>query len=277
MRQIIKRNPMAVVLAVTMHLLIITFMLVGVDWLEKPTQPKSNVEVVQARVVDQAKVAAEVERLKKDEKARKAKQEATLRKEEKRLANLKKRQQAEKARLAKLEKKRKAEEKAEAKRRTDAKKKIDTEKKRLADLEKKHKAEQKKAAAAKAKQEAEAKRKVEEEKKRKAREEELQASVEMERVEGLKNRYVPLIQQYVSRNWLQPTIDLRNLKCTIRARLIPGGDVVPNSVTVVKSSGNAIFDRSVVSAVYKASPLPVPSGSDFGYMRNITFIFDPHK
>ena len=50
MFQIVKRNPLAAVMAVVMHVAIIAFMLVGVDWLEKPRQPKTNVQVVQAKV-----------------------------------------------------------------------------------------------------------------------------------------------------------------------------------------------------------------------------------
>ncbi|MCW8883065.1 MAG: hypothetical protein OQK92_12145, partial [Sedimenticola sp.] len=68
MLQILKRNPMAALIAVVMHLLIILFMVVGVDWLEKPKQPKSNVEVVQARVVNEAKVREQVQKLKEEDK-----------------------------------------------------------------------------------------------------------------------------------------------------------------------------------------------------------------
>ncbi len=71
MIEIFKRNPVAVVIALVMHLVIVLFMLVGVDWLKKPQQPTSVVEVVQARVVDHAKVAAEVEKLKQAEAAKK--------------------------------------------------------------------------------------------------------------------------------------------------------------------------------------------------------------
>ena len=67
MWDIIKSNPLAVVIAVVMHIVIVAFMLVGVDWLEKPVQPKSNVEIVQAKIIDQSKVNAEAERLKKAE------------------------------------------------------------------------------------------------------------------------------------------------------------------------------------------------------------------
>jgi colicin import membrane protein len=62
----------------------------------------------------------------------------------------------------------------------------------------------------------------------------------------------------------------------VSVRLIPGGEVVPNSVRVVQSSGNTAFDQSVVAAVYGASPLPVPSGPLFDrYFREFDFTFTP--
>jgi len=59
----------------------------------------------------------------------------------------------------------------------------------------------------------------------------------------------------------------------VEVRLLPGGDVVPGSVQVVQSSGNDAFDRSVVAAVYKATPLPVPSGRLFEQFREPNFKF----
>jgi colicin import membrane protein len=62
----------------------------------------------------------------------------------------------------------------------------------------------------------------------------------------------------------------------VSVRLIPGGEVVPNSVRVVQRSGNPAFDQSVVAAVYQASPLPVPSGALFDrYFREFDFTFTP--
>ena len=66
------------------------------------------------------------------------------------------------------------------------------------------------------------------------------------------------------------------MKCTVRVRIIPGGEVV--SVKTIKSSGNIAFDRSVEQAVQKASPLPVPdTGSGlFDNFREVEFVFDPN-
>jgi colicin import membrane protein len=56
--------------------------------------------------------------------------------------------------------------------------------------------------------------------------------------------------------------------------LLPGGDV--KQVLVVKSSGNAIFDRSAESAVYRAAPWPQPKDPKAAAdLRDFQFIFKP--
>lgn len=299
MFQIVKRNPLAAVLAVLMHVVIIAFMVVGVDWLEKPKPIKSTVEVVQAKVIDQAKVDAEVAKLKEAEKKKVSEAEAKRRKEEQRLAELKKKQEQEKKRLADLEKKRKTEEQkrktdakkkaeAEKKRKAAAKKKAEAEKKRKAELEKKRKAEAKKKAAAekkrkaelekKRKAEAERKRKAEAEKKRqaaeqKAREDALAAQLEGERLASERDRYLVLIRDKIERNWLRPTTVNQCLKALMRVRLIPGGGVA--AVNITRGSGNGAFDRSAEQAIYKADPLPVPTGAGFEAFRDFNIEFKP--
>jgi colicin import membrane protein len=60
----------------------------------------------------------------------------------------------------------------------------------------------------------------------------------------------------------------------VRVRLVAGGEVL--QATVVQSSGNAAFDRSVENAVYKASPLPIPDDKAlFDYFRELEFKFRP--
>ena len=165
MFQILKRNPTAGVFAVLMHIAIIAFLIVGVDWLEKPKQPKSNVEVVQARVLDASRVAAEVEKLKQADIKRKEERASVRRQEEERLAELKRQQQAEQERIASLEQKRVAAEekrKAEEQKRAVAEQQRKAEEQWLREAEVKRKAEEQKRLAA------EKKRKAEEQKKREA-------------------------------------------------------------------------------------------------------------
>ena len=92
--------------------------------------------------------------------------------------------------------------------------------------------------------------------------------------QAVANRYLALIQRQVSLNWVRPPGTAKGLRCVIRVRLLPHGDVI--SVHVVESSGNPAFDRSVKVAVYRASPLPLPSDPALAAtFRRITFTFKP--
>jgi colicin import membrane protein len=66
-----------------------------------------------------------------------------------------------------------------------------------------------------------------------------------------------MIKQRIKRYWIKPSNVEPGLKARFRVELLPGGDVA--KVSVVKSSGNQVFDRSVESAIYKAAPLPQPT------------------
>ncbi|MES9894619.1 MAG: cell envelope integrity protein TolA [Candidatus Thiodiazotropha endolucinida] len=46
-------------------------------------------------------------------------------------------------------------------------------------------------------------------------------------------------------------------------------------MSIVSSSGNPAFDRSVETAVYKAAPLQVPSGPLFESFRTLRLKFKP--
>jgi colicin import membrane protein len=91
------------------------------------------------------------------------------------------------------------------------------------------------------------------------------------------DRYVVVIRQQIERSWLKPAANTEGLSCEVQVRLIPGGDVVPGGVSIIKSSGNASFDRSVETAIYKAAPLPVPSGPLFESFRYLRLNFNPNK
>ena len=145
-------------------------------------------------------------------------------------------------------------------------------KKRVAETEK---AEKEKAAALEKKQA--------EEKRRKEAESALQEQVAAEekrradaRAQGEVERYKALIRQKVSRSWNRPATAGKGLQCTVRVRLVAGGEVL--TASVVRSSGDPVFDRSVENAVYKATPLPVPQDPQlFSYFRDIEFVFNPEN
>ena len=83
-------------------------------------------------------------------------------------------------------------------------------------------------------------------------------------------------KQKVMRNWLRPAGARAGLSCTVAVSLIPGGEVL--NARVSRSSGDSFFDRSVESAVLKASPLPLPpDGALFERFRELEFIFNPEE
>ncbi len=284
---VLKRNPYAVISALLLHLAILFFLIFGVDWAksDKPVSPKVN--VVQAHTVEADKLpptsaekqrAEEQKRLQREAELQRQQQEK--RKQEQRLAEqkaLKEKQQAEAKRKADAEAKQKAEAKRKAE--AEAKRKAEVEAKRKAEAEAKRQAD----AEAKRKAEADAKRRAEEERRRAEaaaqaeRERALQAQIAAEQNSREIDRYVAVIKQQIERSWLKPAASTEGLSCVVQVRLIPGGDVIPGGVSIIRSSGNDAFDRSVETAVYKSAPLPVPSGALFESFRTLKLNFKPNK
>jgi len=64
------------------------------------------------------------------------------------------------------------------------------------------------------------------------------------------------IAKKIEATWNRPFGMKIGLKCIVRVKLLPSGDV--KDAKVISSSGNAAFDNSAENAVRKASPLPVP-------------------
>lgn len=215
----------------------------------------------------QRKLAAEKKRKNEAEKKRKAEEAKKRKAEEKKrkLAAEKKRKEAEAQRLAEkkaAEKRRREEEqrKKEAQRAEQQRKEEQLRKEEQRKAEQQRKEEQRRKAEAEKKRQAEAQRRREAEARRQAelkRQQERERAEQEKRSQGIINRHAALISQKIERNWRQPLNVPDGLTCRIEIRLLPGGAV--GSVSVIESSGNPTFDKSVETAVLKASPLPVPT------------------
>jgi colicin import membrane protein len=282
----IRENPRAVTYAVLMHLVLLALLVIGLDWTPKVTAPPGVKVPIEAELVTQDPLR-QIEQRKQQElerqKAAEAKQKAEA--EAKRNAEVEAKQKAE------TEAKQQAEAEAKQQAAAEAKQKATAEAKQKAAAEAKQKAaaeaKQKAAAEAKQKAEAEAKKKAELEAKRKAEEAErreaeaaLQAQLaeeaEQRRALSELEKFIPYIQQKVQSNWIRPPGSPPGLVCVVNVRLIPGGEVV--SAKVVQGSGDPLFDRSVESAVLKASPLPLPNDATlFRHFREINFKFNPGR
>ena len=92
--------------------------------------------------------------------------------------------------------------------------------------------------------------------------------------QGVINQYRQRIAQSIGSYWLVSRDVNKALSCQFLIQLAPGGVVL--DVKLLKSSGNAAFDRSAEVAVYKASPLPVPKdAAQFGPFRQFSLIVSP--
>ncbi len=294
----IRENSIAFVVAVVLHF--IFFGALFFNW--QMDKPKKIVleqgDVIQVTSVDANTYDAEIKKIEEQKKAKQRLKKQRKAEAERKAQALKKKKQQEQARRQK-EKKQKAEElkrkkAAAAKKKKEAKKKAEQDKKRKEaekkaaeakrkKAEQKRKEEQKKAEQEikeeKKRRAAEQKRKAEEEKKHQAelRRQEERANAERKRLsKGIINRHVAMIAQKIERNWRQPLDAPTNLQCKIDIVLLPSGKVV--SVKVVESSGNLSFDRSVETAVRRASPLPVPADSViFKQFEVMRLRFEPGK
>lgn len=254
-------------------------------------QPTDSGELIKAVSVNQQEVMETIHRL-KEEKARQ--QQAEIERQNK-LAR-----EAEQARQARLkEQKRVAKLKEEADRIAIAKKKqIEEEKRRLKELAEQKAREEKRLAELKQqqeklrKQQEEAKKLAELEKKKaeelerakKLKAEKEQAARELAAreaekkafIDGEVNKYKALIVNAISRQWILPDNVDSSLSSKFRIRLAPDGMVL--EVTLVRSSGDPVLDRSAQSAIYKASPLPVPSDTQtFNLFRDISLTVRPEQ
>lgn len=277
MWQAIRNHPRAVLGAILAHLVFVAILVVSFRFSEAPLGDFGKPpEVIEAIAVDEKVIQAELDKIKaaeqrkKDEarKAREARLQEQKRQEElkkQRAAEAKKqkeREAAEKKRLAELEAKRKQE--AERKRK---------EQERLAKLEQERKEEERKKAiqAEIARQEAELQKQLEAD--RLARQAEARRQANLSEI----NKYRSLIKEEVTRHWNIPATAHDDLLCEVKVRLIPSGDVV--DVQIIKSSGDAAFDRSVEKAVYRAAPLSVPPVESglFDEFREVVFQFEPRN
>lgn len=137
--------------------------------------------------------------------------------------------------------------------------------------------EQKAAEAAQAQKEQEAKAKALLAQKQQAAAQ--QAALDAARnahIAGEVDKYKALIIGAISRQWILPENANRSLSSQFRIRLAPNGVVLEVSLT--RSSGDPILDRSAQSAIFKASPLPVPSDpSTFNLFRDISLTVRPEN
>lgn len=96
------------------------------------------------------------------------------------------------------------------------------------------------------------------------------------RIAGEVDKYKALIVNAIGRNWILPEHADSSMYSQFRIRLAPDGSVL--DVQLTRGSGDPLLDRSAQTAIYKASPLPVPSDAEtFNLFRDISLTVRPEQ
>ncbi|MGH8272665.1 MAG: cell envelope integrity protein TolA [Gammaproteobacteria bacterium] len=188
-----------------------------------------------AKTAAQQKQLTEIQQKLAAAKKQREAQEAATKKAQEQAEKAKKAREAEQTRIAKEKAAAKAKAEAEAKKKAEAK------------------AEAKKKAEAKAK--AQAKKKAEDERKL-----QMQAGMAAEanaRIKHSQGAWIDAITATVQRNWNKPASTPPGLDCTVKITLLPSGEVT--NATMLQCNGNGVVEQSIITAIYKSSPLPTPS------------------
>jgi colicin import membrane protein len=284
----------SLVFALLLHAAALVLLLVSFSFTPelKPVKP---VSIVSAVTVDKAKVEEEVRRLKQEDEKKQKQAEALEKKleAEKKKAEEIKNQRIEEenqlsiARKQKEEAQKKHEEMQQKVAELEQQRKLEEEKKAKAETEKKQLEGEKKAKAEVEKKKIESElKKKEEEKKRQEAEKAMQEQLEAEQTEQQKQQNTTLLQKIVNditnkviRNFNKSGLP-DNLGCKLMVKLLPNGEVA--NVSVIKTSGNEIFDRRALLAVEKSSPFILPEEVDLEKfeqldLRELSFNFIPPK
>ena len=281
--------------SLVLHVIVIAALVVNFDRTRRPVfKPQPGENIVEAVTVDDKAVEKELQRLRELEQEKQRVMEEKLKDLERQADAVEKKRKEEEKRSQAAEQKRKEEEKRqteavrkrkEEERRTAAererikleKRTAEADLKRIEKENRKAEAERKRIEQEKRKAEAEQKRKQEENKKKEAEEAMRQQLAQEQRNQDKKTlqNIVAEIYQAVTGNFNKTGLP-KGLECVLSVQTIPGGEVI--SVTVNKPSGNEVFDRRAVTAVEKASPLPLPEDPatfDRLRLRKFNFIFNP--
>lgn len=217
---------------------------------EKPAPPEP---VVDTAAVERARIAAE------DEKRR---QDAFI--EKQRLEEMQRVKEAEAQRKREVEAKRQEEEEARRQREQEA----ELERNRQqAELERQ--------------QEIERQRLENERQRREAEAGVLSDAIAQEdaRLQAMNSNemaaYQFALQQKVLRNWARPASARAGLDCLVQVRQSATGEVISANV-VSCTGGDAAVERSIVAAVFNASPLPLPENAVL-FDPNLRFRFIPEQ
>ena len=283
----LRLNRTALAIALGLHLLAALMFGLSFEFSEKAAVPVFEPgEVVQAVAIDaqtfdraarerdaekqRQRQAVLAEQRRKEEEARRKvelerqrKLEAQRAEEAKRQAELKKKEEAERQRQLAIK-------------REQERKRQEAEAKRKAAEAAERKAEEERVAAMLAAEEAELKAEQERlakiEAERAAEEARRQKAIYDRKLAKLRDQYIGAITARIEANWLRPGEAQLNQTAVILVQQARGGFI--KDVKLIKCKGDDAFCRSVVAAVWKSEPLPLPPNEDL-FEQELKINFEP--
>lgn len=254
MLEMIKKHPRYFIGAIMVHIFFLVLFGVGFHYKSQQRAATTQPPTVTVNTIDEKLVQKELKAMKaQDERARQQKEE------------LVRKRKAEEQRLADLRTQRLAEQKKEQERialakqqELQLKQKQLAEQKRLKDLEKKRRQEEERQEQAKSEQALKQQLAAEAQRMKAEQQVAAQRRAALQAKQSQIDKYMNLIENKIYQNWIMPPSTNSGLVCELLVQLLPTGDVI--NIELSKSSGDPVYDQSVIAAVRKASPLPVPSG-----------------
>lgn len=262
----------AYVLAVLVHVVLLAVLAFNYQWsrLGGTSAPPPAAEPIEATVLDEEEVRKELEAIQaREEQEQREAEDRLLAAREQRKREEQRREEAAAAR------------EAEEKRREEAAAAREAEEQRREEAVAAREAEERRREEAAAARAAEERRRRDEQ--RRQEEERLRREAmqrEQQRLEEERKaifaralaEYIGTIQASVTRNWRRPTGIPHGLEVEVHVLQARDGEVL--KVEIPQGSGNVAFDRSVMQAVWEASPLPQP-GQPSLFDSDIIFLFNP--
>ncbi|WP_137169752.1 cell envelope integrity protein TolA [Marinomonas sp. FW-1] len=295
-----------IILAVGLHLSIVVAGLLVIDFGDEEQKKPKRPPIVNATVIDisqtiigkreaeekaakqRAAALAEQKKKEAEQQKRKEAQRKALEEKEKQLARAKQQAQekaeaekkaaeqkreAERQRLAKEAERKRAAEEAEKKRLAEQQAKEKQRKEELArKVEAERQAEEERKRQEEAARMAEERKKAEEAAALAAAEEAKRQAAEAQMVQSISG----LINDRLSKAWNRPPSARNGMKTTLKMSFLPTGEVL--DVSIISSSGDALFDRNTVNAARKIKVEELSEIDPYLFnknFRNITVIFNP--
>lgn len=297
-----KNDPLSWLYSLLLHGVVLVLLFVGIGFgvhsMHAPPGTGNDMQPVQAQVVSQKMIDEQLAQIKADEAKKKAAQEAAKRKRQQQIEAARKAREQEQQRLAELKKQREAAQQQAAEEAAERKRKAAEEQARIEKLQQQQAAAAKAAADAKAAAEAARKKAAAEEAERKqaaeaaARKKAAEAKAAEERraelqreLEAEKSRreeaaarskamgnYLSGLREAMHNGWIAPSMRA-DMSCDVLVTQVPGGTVVSAKIQQ-PCNASAAVKQSIISAVYRASPLPEPSDPSL-FQRQIVVTFKP--